>query len=152
MHVRPRPPLSISAACARARDILGVVDMAEATARSISAVHAWCDPDRPQNVPSVRHAVAVDQLCMARAGERPITETMRLMTDRAPATGEITDALLKLMREVGEVAGEAEAALADGRLSPRERDRLAAEIADARRALDLLDRLIAEGGREGDRI
>ncbi len=146
MQLRPRPVLSFAAACARARDLLGVEAMAEAVGKSVSLINAWCDPERPEVVPSVRQAALIDHLCVARAGERPLTETLRLMTDRARPgrRADLRDGIADLMAEVGDVARLTRSALSDNRLTAAERAAIAREVEDARAVLDRLLRALAD--------
>lgn len=143
MHVRPRRPLSLSTACARARDLVGAEALAEAIGRSISIVNAWCDPER-NNLPSLRQALEVDRLCMSAAGQRPVTETLVALTSVAPVTNRPpVHLVLRLTSEVGDIASALDEALSDSRISPTEADRLSREIAEARAALEALERRLA---------
>lgn len=146
MQLRARPVLSFAAACARARDLLGREAMAEAVGKSESLIHAWCDPERPEVVPSIRQAVLIDHLCVARAGERPITEALRLMTDRARPgrLPHLMHGIAELMAEVGDVARATREALSDHQLTANERAGIAREVEEARAVLDRLLRALAD--------
>lgn len=148
MLVKTRPPGTIKDALRIIVDALGRENVAQATGFAMSSVYAWTEEDR-KLVPNVTAALMMDMAYAARTGaEPPILQLWRRQLEGLSTYHQripLTERLMHLTAEVGDVAGAIRAAgnpNSDGgaAITDRERHKIADEIRAVREVLAALER------------
>ena len=144
---KPRPPYTICDSLTVAAAALGWAEIARASGKSVAWLLKCADPDDDSHNLHLTSALAIDA-ALVRAAEPPVfAGLLALLADLAAgdrslpyghAAASPQRRLNAVVKEIGDLAGGFDAALADGALAPREADAVLREAREARVALDRL--------------
>lgn len=111
--------------------------------------YRFADPESDQ-LPNVEQAAALDAAYLKHYGEAPIAQVYQSRLDEVTAQPKrvagVHDELCDVNVQLGHLAGQVRVALADGRLSARERGDLQNSIAQTREELDELAEAVRRHG------
>ena len=147
-----RQPFTTEDAVARIMGVLTPQGAAFAVGKTPNLVRTWSDPDHTC-LPSITQAQALD-LAHAKenGGETPIYDVYgrwlkNMLRDVSPI-GDVRVLFGRTIKEVGDIASKVEPVLADGKITPREKNEVLREIEEAQRALEKLARAVKEHSHE----
>lgn len=146
-----RPIGSAKAALGQALEALSPLEINAATGVSPQALWEASNPGR-KKLPALEHAAGLAAALRAKGLDDPVSRffeqhraaTLARLGGSAPHQPQQPQArLLDVTKEVGDIAGELRECLADGALCNIDKDQLRRQVAEAREALDQLERDIA---------
>ncbi|MCA3264947.1 MAG: hypothetical protein ING19_02665 [Azospirillum sp.] len=153
--VKPRHPVSFPGAVTRIMGALGL-GAAQAIGKSDSLIRKFADPDHDAQ-PNLDQALALDAaFVLATGDEAPILRVyLQKLEDLTRGAAHVALApharLMRVMAEMGEIAGDLHAASVDGQVTPSERAKLQKDIADTIEQLTAMSRDLDVLGRRGGR-
>lgn len=145
-----RDPFSIHDATRKAHAFLGDETVERVTERSAALVGKWSDPDADRNHIPLHQAIKLD-VEMLRRGQHPAhfeafkvaIEDALPQTNAAPVKPpSLSEMMLAVGSEFGDVSKAVTIAGADGRISPAERRRIVAECEEMRTAINAILRVL----------